>query len=421
MIVAANHNKPISQALIDTIVDNLPPIDYREALEKFKESAETVSSSLKSTTKTFDSIVLPPVPLQLLAEEQALMAKEIMNGKPQARSFKESLKYLFEWNWAPPDPRAIPTRVKQSEKPKSYREPIVNQEDFLLRTERLEKIRSSEHRRTISNWSTLFEYELPIVNLPPQLDGLRILHISDMHFMLKNNLALEESRKFNAFIEKHNIRYNIVVSTGDTITKAPDDINEAGFAELKKITARAACAFEVSGNHDYHGHQPAALSLKLEKKSGFYNLNNNLAVLTINGAKLNIVGIDDSHFGAPKCPGKLPANETNILIGHNNDGVTSKFWEGNYDLILTGHYHWNETILPTSWVMPFWGYSDRVNNHTYHWDIWGTRAASFVHPGLMRYYVSSDILEPIRQPAGFVIITLRRDNQSFSEPVKKAN
>ena len=158
----------------------------------------------------------------------------------------------------------------------------------------------------------------------------------------------------------------------------------------------------VYGNHDYHGHTPALISRYLERV-GFTDINNASARLVIDGAPLNIIGVDDAYFGRPKPPNQINPNEPNIVLTHNLDAIRSNF-PREVDLILSGHTHWGEIkFFNGSKVMKLWGYNDNVNDHTRHWDVLSDRALSYVGSGLARYYVRN---RQLRQPPSIAIHSL---------------
>ena len=92
----------------------------------------------------------------------------------------------------------------------------------------------------------LREIDLPIPNLPADLDGLRILQISDIHlspFLSESTLA----RAISAAIET---KPDLAVVTGDLISTHGDPV-DACIRQLARLKAPAG-VFGCMGNHEHY-------------------------------------------------------------------------------------------------------------------------------------------------------------------------
>jgi len=163
---------------------------------------------------------------------------------------------------------------------------------------------------------------------------------------------------------------------------------------LKRITTSASYSAFVLGNHDYHGKTPSTVQRFIER-AGFDDITNRQTVLSVNGARLRFIGVDDAYFGAPYSPHSLPHDGFNVVLTHNLDALRRNF-PANVELVLSGHTHWGELntdwlqrlkVFDGIWWMNKWGYCDNVNGHTQAWDRLTERTLSYVHPGLARHYV----------------------------------
>ena len=88
----------------------------------------------------------------------------------------------------------------------------------------------------------LTHYEVVVPGLPPGLEGLRVLHVSDLHLPRGSELAWQLPEVAAA------TPHDLAVYTGDFID---DDDGIAPVAALLARMPRVAGAYAVLGNHDY--------------------------------------------------------------------------------------------------------------------------------------------------------------------------
>ena len=336
--------------------------------------------------------------------EQRELAEAAKDRELPTRRFRDRAFELLEGPWAPSREnlpvRRSPELSGNSRLP--FREPALSESELAARGSWLAQLKGSTERVSLTDWSTAYKYQVPIPNLQPELAGLKILHLSDIHFMRTNERSLHEFREIVRWLERSAERPDLALFSGDLITVAPDDLNRESLKLLKRVSELCTHSFAVRGNHDFHGHRPALISRLLER-SGFYDISNLEVSLSKGGARLNIVGVDDAYFGAPRPPERVSQSGNTIVLTHNLDAIRSNF-PSEVDLILSGHTHWGECrLIDGVKVMKLWGYADNHNQHTKEWDILTNRTASYVHPGLARYYVKSGL---IWHPPGIAIHTL---------------
>jgi predicted MPP superfamily phosphohydrolase len=331
-------------------------------------------------------------------------AAEALNSPVLPLSLRERLLGYIEGPWAPPA-NQLPTKQRPDQHGNAtdgFRQPVLNNHDLCQRLQLKQKACSSEKRWSLTDWTTVFEYDVPVRTLAPKLSGLRILHISDVHFMSGCDRSTRELGKIAEALEQGKIRADLVVLSGDIITRSPEDLDNNALRQLYRLSCVCEPCFMVYGNHDYHGHTPALISRQLESV-GFTDINNASARLVIDGAPINIIGVDDAYFGRPKPPTRINPEEPNIVLTHNLDAIRSNF-PREVDLILSGHTHWGEVrLFNGSQVMKLWGYNDNVNGHTRHWDVLSDRTLSYVGSGLARYYVRNRLF---RQPPSIAVHSL---------------
>ena len=351
----------------------------------------------------FDELSFPRDDFTALLSEQVERAKFLRRRRIDPPTLKQRLASFLEGPWAP-DVHDLPIREvsPQDEVVGSFREEPRDLESAWVRRSVKDEISRSERVLPLTSWTSVYEYDVPLAGLPRPLRGLSILHLSDIHFLKSTDRSLKEMSRVAQFFESGERKIDLILLSGDVITKSPDDLCSDSLRQLQRLSSVCPQAFMVHGNHDYHGHMPASISKQLEDV-GFHDINNHHVRLTIGGAPLNIFGIDDAYFGKPTPPDTVSSEETNIVLTHNLDAIRGNFPKG-VDLILSGHTHWGELkLFDGSRVMNWWGYSDNINRHTKHWEMLTDRTRSYVHPGLARYYVP---FRGLRHPPGVALHTL---------------
>jgi predicted MPP superfamily phosphohydrolase len=171
-------------------------------------------------------------------------------------------------------------------------------------------------------------------------DGLRIVHLTDIHHSLYT--PLEEVQR--AVHLSNRRRADVVALTGDYVTLSPDYILPVAEA-LGKLRARLG-VFAVLGNHDFHV-DAERITRALEAQR-IQVLRNAHCALRHGSATLWMVGIDDIWYDADDLRAALrsiPASEPKVLLCHNPLGIYGAAAYG-IDLVLSGHTHGGQVRLP---------------------------------------------------------------------------
>ena len=176
--------------------------------------------------------------------------------------------------------------------------------------------------------------------LPAAFDGLRIVHLTDIHHSLFTPLEDIERAVHLANL----LRPDLIALTGDYITLSPSYIWPAARA-LGKLRARLG-AFAVLGNHDFQvGAGEITRALRAQR---IRVLRNAHFALRARSATLWMVGVDDLWWGADDLPAALravPARDPRILLCHNPIGIRQAAAHG-IDFVLSGHTHGGQVRLP---------------------------------------------------------------------------
>ncbi len=193
---------------------------------------------------------------------------------------------------------------------------------------------------------------LDFKNLPKAFHGFRIVQISDIHsgsFDSRNAIL-----KGIDLINQQNA--DLVLFTGDLVNNDSREI-EPYIDDFKKLKSKNG-VFSVLGNHDYGDYKKWSseeekeenlkLLFKYQKKMNFQLLNNQNVVISKQGEKIGIVGVEN--WGNAPFPQKgdldmaikgLEDIPFKILLSHDPTHWNKKVipHQTKFDLTLSGHTH----------------------------------------------------------------------------------
>jgi predicted MPP superfamily phosphohydrolase len=169
--------------------------------------------------------------------------------------------------------------------------------------------------------------------LPRPLDGLKIVHLSDIH-----HSPFTERRQVERAVEVANsLEPDIIALTGDYISHEREYIQPC--AELLgRLRARRG-VYAVLGNHD--NWVDAALITDLFRAEGMQVLNNEGMRFEDRGASFWLAGVNDTMVGLEDLPLALAgsrADEMKLLLAHN-PVILRRAARARVDLVLSGHTH----------------------------------------------------------------------------------
>ncbi len=180
--------------------------------------------------------------------------------------------------------------------------------------------------------------DLPVAGLPPRLEGLSVLHLSDTHYDLEPAIM----DRLGEVVAK--LEYDFCVHTGDflnTCAMNPAECRSVHRGLRKHLSCDPWC---VLGNHDPIEMVPILESI------GYRFLLNESTVLELRNTPVYLSGIDEGRFfgtadlekagraGGP--PEALP-----ILLSHRPEFYAAAARHG-FRLMLSGHTHGGQVCLP---------------------------------------------------------------------------
>lgn len=196
--------------------------------------------------------------------------------------------------------------------------------------------------RTTASWIDLNQLNLQLPRLSPELDGYRIIHISDFHIgTWMDRPRLEEA------VNLVNLQHpDLVVITGDFVTFHPHKHASDLVAGLSELRAKDGI-LAVLGNHDHW--TDAAEVRQILRQSGVVDLSNEVYPIKRGNSQLHIAGVDDYTFHKDRLDlvlKKLPGNGAAILLAHEPDFADISSASKRFDLQLSGHTHGGQIRFP---------------------------------------------------------------------------
>jgi predicted MPP superfamily phosphohydrolase len=186
------------------------------------------------------------------------------------------------------------------------------------------------------------EIDLPLPNLHPDLEGLRIAQISDLH--VSPYLSVREAGRVVDMTNE--LRPHLTVVTGDLITEAGDPLDDT-ILELARLRADAG-VLGCLGNHEVYA-RCRIRETTLCARKGIKILRGEARQLRFGNGVLNVAGVDFQSFadkpaylkGAEKL---VVPGSANLLLSHNPDVFPVAVGKG-YDAMLAGHTHGGQVTV----------------------------------------------------------------------------
>lgn len=185
--------------------------------------------------------------------------------------------------------------------------------------------------------------QVELGRLPEGFDGLRLVHISDLH----GHEYGEGSEELLARIREQ--EPELILITGDLIDR---EEQLAMVPALAKGLAAIAPTYYATGNHEWACCDVRALK-SLLRECGVTVLDNRYVVLERGGDTLVLAGVDDPNgYADQKTPEELYdeireeyPHSFIMLLAHRNDQF-DRYAAAGYDLVLSGHAHGGIVRLP---------------------------------------------------------------------------
>jgi len=191
-----------------------------------------------------------------------------------------------------------------------------------------------------AGWLRRRVLEVAIADLPPDLDGLRIGHLSDLHLGAPLSRGNRAARRAVNWVAER--RPDIACITGDLVS------HPRGEPLLRSLLSRLDAPLVVLGNHDVAiTRDPFSKAAELRDLERTRLLRDEVAQLEARGIPVIVVGVDPESYrrGETQLPPMGAAAPLKLLLCHF-PGIVGRIPRGAFDLILSGHLHAGQICLP---------------------------------------------------------------------------
>lgn len=246
---------------------------------------------------------------------------------------------------------------------------------------------------------TLLRRQVVVVpDLPPELAGLRIAHLSDFHFRRWDG-PTDQAREL-----LRRVGFDLLAVTGDFCLSSSNRRRSAALARRFFSSLRAPLGqFAVLGNHDTEDLPELLAGTPLEF------LRNRCRVVQWRGVPLNIVGLDCAQYRRLERPevamaGRQAGAFTLVLCHYPSAVRLLAKWQ--VGLVLAGHTHGGQVRLPV--VGCVWSHDSISVRHAFGLH---TMGGSLVHV-TAGIGTTGPVLVRVNCPPEVAIIELRRADEA---------
>jgi predicted MPP superfamily phosphohydrolase len=195
-----------------------------------------------------------------------------------------------------------------------------------------------------NNWIKVEHINIKINNLPKELQGLKIAHVSDVH-LPKNASSIDNIVKN---VSKQNP--DIIVMTGDIIDESAD-LETCGLNELCQGLSEITNTYAVTGNHEvWNGNIKKWSNILTENNVKV--IDNKTELYTKNNNNIAIVGLSDGNEYTPVNVKDIDRSKDlpMILLAHRPElflsSYSSELNSLNPSLVFSGHAHGGQFRIP---------------------------------------------------------------------------
>ncbi len=180
----------------------------------------------------------------------------------------------------------------------------------------------------------LREVTIPVPGLAPDLDGLRLVQLTDIH--LSPFLSIDELDR--AIAMANETRAHVALVTGDLISTESDPVDLC-LDHLTRLRADAGI-FGCMGNHEIYASCEAHVAQR-GARLGMRFLRQAAEPLKFGNAVMNLAGVDYQHMRTPylvNAEKLIVPGAFNVLMSHNPDVFPVAVDQG-WQFTLAGHTH----------------------------------------------------------------------------------
>lgn len=192
-----------------------------------------------------------------------------------------------------------------------------------------------------NNWLTVTYYSFENEKVPQELEGCRLVQISDLH---NKEFGKNNQRLMNKITQ---LEPDMILLTGDLIDSNHTDIEAA--LTFAKQAVKISPTYYVTGNHEnWLSPQDKTKLLNNLKNLGVICLENQVAEVEINHSALSVIGLNDENLSDNTLTylvSDLEKDSPIIVLAHEPQ-YFEHYCDSNGDLVLSGHAHGGQFRLP---------------------------------------------------------------------------
>jgi predicted MPP superfamily phosphohydrolase len=192
-----------------------------------------------------------------------------------------------------------------------------------------------------AGWVRLRTLDIPLAGLPPELDGIRIVHLADFHLGLpsRGRRAVERAVEWTV-----NRRPELVFISGDLVA------HPRGERVLRELLGRLGDrTYAVLGNHDVEqSRDPFSRSAGLTDLAPARLLVDESEMVELRGRRIQVVGVDPRTYRQKRAEPWQHADaaaDLRILLCHF-PYILDRLPEDAFHLVLAGHLHDGQITIP---------------------------------------------------------------------------
>jgi len=194
-----------------------------------------------------------------------------------------------------------------------------------------------------AGWVRLETLDVELPGLAPELEGLRIAHLSDPHLGMPGRSDHAVAKAVDWVEERQPA---LTLLTGDLLTRA------SGEPALRRILPRLPRAYAILGNHDLAiSRDPFVERTFVQDLSPVRLLSDDGVTLDVRGRRVYVAGADprSKWVSSRRRPQELAVArdeaDLRILLVHYPE-LVDDLAPGAFDLVLTGHMHDGQICVP---------------------------------------------------------------------------
>ena len=193
-----------------------------------------------------------------------------------------------------------------------------------------------------AGWLRKRVLEVELEGVPPDLDGLRIAHLSDFHLGVPSRGRRAVVEAFAWVVEREP---DLVCITGDLVSR------RSGLPLLEELLAELPGCFVVLGNHDLaSSRDPFSQRVEPEELAaipGATLLTDESIDVAARGRRVQLIGVDPRTYAKRSARPQALIDESTdlrILLCHF-PGIARRV-PSVFHLVLAGHLHAGQIVLP---------------------------------------------------------------------------